>query len=234
MKKLAEILAGNSYPGRGIILGRSECGAYAAAAYFIMGRSQNSRNRVFVSEGDGLRTKAHDPALLKDPSLVIYNVLRVKDGMTILTNGDQTDTIYDALSSGGSFETALRTRDFEPDGPNYTPRISGIVEKSGAYKLSILKSSDGNPAQTQRFFYEYSAPISGQGHFIHTYECDGDPIPSFYGEPVCIEIKEDAESFANGIWRSLNADNKVSLFVRYINIADGKYRTVIKNKNLGD
>ena len=226
-------LAGNSYPGRGIVIGVSQDGGKAVIAYFIMGRSENSRNRVFVEEGEGIRTQAFDPAKLSDPSLVIYAPVRVLGEDTIVTNGDQTDTIYDFMSEGKTFEEALRTRTFEPDGPNYTPRISGIVSRKEGrftYKLSILKSTDGNPDQAQRFFFEYE-PQAGLGHFIHTYKCDGNPIPSYEGEPTPLEIQGDIDQFTAALWENLNQDNKVSLFVRFIDLSTGKQETRIVNKN---
>ena len=226
-------LAGNSYPGRGIVIGQSADGKQAVIAYFIMGRSENSRNRVFVEEGAGIRTQAFDPAKLSDPSLVIYAPVRVLGEATIVTNGDQTDTIYDFLKEGKTFEEALRTRTFEPDGPNYTPRISGIVSrKEGGftYKLSILKSSDGNPDQAQRFFFEYE-PQAGLGHFIHTYKQDGAPIPSYEGEPTPVLIEGNIDAFTASLWENLNQDNKVSLFVRTIDLTTGGTETRIVNKN---
>lgn len=226
-------LAGNSYPGRGIVIGQSADGKNAVIAYFIMGRSVNSRNRVFVEEGAGIRTQAHDPAKLSDPSLVIYAPVRVLGKATIVTNGDQTDTVYDFLKEGKTFEEALRTRTFEPDGPNYTPRISGIVERgegSFTYKLSILKSCGGDPDFAQRFFFEY-APKPGLGHFIHTYKCDGNPIPSYEGEPTPVSIEGDIDAFTASLWENLNENNKVSLFTRFINLETGKAETRIVNKN---
>ena len=226
-------LAGNSYPGRGIVIGQSADGKQAVIAYFIMGRSENSRNRVFVEEGAGIRTQAFDPAKLSDPSLVIYAPVRVLGEATIVTNGDQTDTIYDFLKEGKTFEEALRTRTFEPDGPNYTPRISGIVERrqgSFSYKLSILKSCGGDPDFAQRFFFEY-APKPGLGHFIHTYKQDGDPIPSYEGEPTPVLIEGDIDAFTASLWENLNQDNKVSLFVRTIDLTTGGTETRIVNKN---
>lgn len=226
-------LAGNSYPGRGIVIGQSADGKQAVVAYFIMGRSVNSRNRVFVEEPDGIRTEAADPAKLSDPSLVIYAPVRVLGEDTIVTNGDQTDTIYDFLKEGKTFEEALRTRTFEPDGPNYTPRISGIVERgegSFTYKLSILKSCGGDPDFAQRFFFEY-APKAGLGHFIHTYKQDGDPIPSYEGEPTPVFIEGDIDAFTASLWENLNEDNKVSLFTRFINLETGKAESRIVNKN---
>ncbi len=226
-------LAGNSYPGRGIVIGQSADGKQAVIAYFIMGRSENSRNRVFVEEGAGIRTQAFDPAKLSDPSLVIYAPVRVLGEATIVTNGDQTDTVYDFLKEGKTFEEALRTRTFEPDGPNYTPRISGIVERregSFSYKLSILKSCGGDPDFAQRFFFEY-APKPGLGHFIHTYKQDGDPIPSYEGEPTPVLIEGDIDAFTASLWENLNQDNKVSLFVRTIDLTTGGTETRIVNKN---
>ena len=232
MVSIAQDLSSNTYPGRGIILGRTPDGKKAAIAYFIMGRSVNSRNRVFVTDGDGIRTQAHDPALLSDPSLVIYAPVRVLGSSTIVTNGDQTDTIYDMMSQGRTFEDALRTRSFEPDAPNYTPRISGLVAKDGSYRLSILKSNNGNGASAQRFFYEYSQPVAGEGHFIHTYRCDGDPIPSYEGEPTLVEIPDlDLDAFTQLVWENLNPDNKVSLFTRYIDLETGAAESRIVNKN---
>ena len=226
-------LAGNSYPGRGIVIGQSADGKQAVIAYFIMGRSENSRNRVFVEEGAGIRTQAFDPAKLSDPSLVIYAPVRVLGEATIVTNGDQTDTVYDFLKEGKTFEEALRTRTFEPDGPNYTPRISGIVERrqgSFSYKLSILKSCGGDPDFAQRFFFEY-APKPGLGHFIHTYKQDGDPIPSYEGEPTPVLIEGNIDAFTASLWENLNQDNKVSLFVRTIDLTTGGTETRIVNKN---
>ena len=224
----------NSYPGRGIIIGKTLDGKKAVAAYFIMGRSVNSRNRVFVKDGEGIRTQAFDPAKLSDPSLVIYAPVRVLGNKTIVTNGDQTDTIYELMDKQQTFEQALRTRKFEPDGPNYTPRISGILHVEGGkfnYAMSILKSADGNPESCNRFTFAYEKPLAGQGHFIHTYMHDADPLPSFEGEPKRIAMENDMETFANCLWESLNPDNKVSLFVRYIDIATGTCETIIKNKN---
>lgn len=231
MVSLAKELKENSYPGRGIVLGRSTDGASAVIAYFIMGRSENSRNRVFVEEGQGIRTEAFDPSKLTDPSLIIYAPVRVLNGQTIVTNGDQTDTVYDFLKEGKTFEEALRTRTFEPDAPNFTPRVSGLVLPNGAYKLSILKSNAGNPDSVQRFFYEYAEPLAGEGHFIHTYRCDGSPIPSFEGDPTAVKIEGDIDSFTELVWNSLNEDNKVSLFTRFISLATGETETRILNKN---
>ena len=226
------LLRGNSYPGRGILLGRTQ--AHAVMAYFIMGRSENSRNRVFKETADGIRTEAFDPAKLTDPSLIIYAPVRKLGDHTIVTNGDQTDTILDYLRAGKTFEDALRTRTFEPDAPNFTPRISGMMtvkEGACAYHLSILKSG-GGPDMPERFFFEYPATRAGEGHLIHTYRGDGNPIPSFEGEPVCVAVSEDMESFSQKLWESLDSDNKVSLFVRYISLADGQTSTRIFNKNV--
>lgn len=234
MEHLDKLLQENTYPGRGIVIGQSEDGKHAVIAYFIMGRSQNSRNRVFVEDGDGIRTQAHDPAKLTDPSLIIYHPVRVLENVTVVTNGDQTDTICDFLQEGKSFQAALRTRTFEPDDPNFTPRISGVVKlkkKSFNYRLSILKSAGGNSDSVQRFFFEYLEPVPGEGQFLHTYRCDGDPIPSFVGEPVSVEIKGDIDTFTKKLWDSLNPDNKVSLFVRYIKLKSGVTETRIENKN---
>ncbi len=224
----------NSYPGRGIIIGKSPNGKYAVTAYFIMGRSENSRNRVFVEDGEGIRTQAFNPSKLSDPSLIIYAPVRVLGNKTIVTNGDQTDTIYELMDKQQTFEQSLRTREFEPDAPNYTPRISGIMHVENGeynYAMSILKSNNGNPDACNRYTFAYTNPVSGEGHFIHTYKCDGNPLPSFEGEPKLVAIKDDMNEFANDLWTSLNEDNKVSLFVRYIDIETGKYESVIINKN---
>lgn len=236
MKKLAlaQELKENAYPGRGIVIGRSKDGKKAVTAYFIMGRSENSRNRVFVEEGEGIRTQAFDPAKLEDPSLIIYAPVRVLGDETIVTNGDQTDTVYEGREKGLTFEESLRSREFEPDGPNYTPRISGLMKiKDGTfhYAMSILKSNNGNPESCNRFTYTYENPIAGEGRFIHTYMHDGNPLPSFEGEPKLVAIEEDIDDFTNTLWNSLSDDNKVSLFVRYIDIATGTYNTKIVNKN---
>lgn len=230
--KIEEELKGNSYPGRGILLGKSSDGENAVIAYFIMGRSENSRNRVFVEDGQGIKTQAFDPAKLVDPSLIIYSPVRVIGDTTIVTNGDQTDTVYNFLKDGKTFADALRTRTFEPDEPNFTPRISGVVTlKDGfGYKLSILKSANGNSDSVQRFFYEYNAPMNGQGHFIHTYQCDGNPIPSFEGEPTLVTVEGSIDVFTLALWENLNQDNKVSLFTRFINLKTGKADTRIVNK----
>ena len=228
---LSALLRANPYPGRGILLGRSADNTCAVCAYFIMGRSVNSRNRVFVSTPDGIRTQAQDPAKLSDPTLIIYNPVRRFGKATIVTNGDQTDTIREGLAAGRSMVESLRTRTFEPDGPNYTPRISGLLELGGQYTLSILKSAGGNPDSCQRFFYEYAQPIAGQGHFIHTYLGDGAPLPSFTGEPVAVALDApNAIVLAEQLWESLNEENKVSLFVRYIHLSDGSDETRVINK----
>ena len=234
MLSLEQELKGNAYPGRGIVIGKSEDGKYAVTSYFIMGRSENSRNRVFVTEGDGIRTQAYDPSKLTDPSLIIYAPVRVLGKETIVTNGDQTDTVYDGISKGLTFEQSLRSREFEPDAPNYTPRISGMLTVENGrfdYQMSILKSNNGNPAACNRYTFSYENPVAGEGHFIHTYLCDGNPLPSFEGEPKLVAIQDNIEIFTELLWNSLNADNKVSLFVRYINIETGEYETKIVNKN---
>ncbi len=231
---LEQELRSNSYPGRGIIIGRTPDGASAVTAYFIMGRSQNSRNRVFVEDGDGIRTQAYDPSKLEDPSLIIYAPVRVLGNKTIVTNGDQTDTIYEGMDCQMTFEQSLRSRTFEPDAPNYTPRISGILHiESGSYNyaMSILKSNNGDPDSCRRYTFAYENPKAGEGHFIHTYMQDGDPLPSFEGEPKPVSIPGDMDAFAGMLWNSLNEDNKVSLFVRYIDLASGTFRTTIINKN---
>ncbi|MDO4445124.1 MAG: IMP cyclohydrolase [Bacillota bacterium] len=234
MISLEQELKGNSYPGRGIVIGKSADGKKAAAAYFIMGRSENSRNRIFVEDGEGIRTQAFDPSKLVDPSLIIYAPVRVLGNDTIVTNGDQTDTIYEGLKEGLTFEQSLRSREFEPDGPNYTPRISGVMHIENGqydYAMSILKSNNGNPQACNRYTFSYENCVAGEGHFIHTYQCDGNPLPSFEGEPKLVAIPDDIEEFAQMLWSSLNEENKVSLFVRYINIEDGTYETKIINKN---
>lgn len=230
---LFDTLKQNAYPGRGIVLGTSADGASAVAAYFIMGRSENSRNRVFVTDGDGIRTQAFDPSKMVDPSLIIYAPVRVLGDTTIVTNGDQTDTVYDQMLAGKTFEESLRIWEFEPDAPNYTPRISGIIERKDGYQyaLSILKSADGNPDSCQRYTFTYSNPIAGVGHFIHTYQGDGNPLPSFEGEPEKVAIEGDIDTFTNAVWDSLNPENKVSLFVRFIDLKTGKAETRIVNKN---
>lgn len=235
-KSLETELKSNAYPGRGIVVGSSEDGTKAIIAYFIMGRSQNSRNRIFVEYEEGIRTQAFDPDKLEDPSLIIYSPVRVLNNKTIVTNGDQTDTIFDGILNGISFEQALRCREFEPDAPNFTPRISSVVRvdpdrNQFRYAISILKSDDGNPESCLRFTYGYKLPIKGIGHFIHTYMHDGNPLPSFEGEPKKVKLEGDIDSFTDMIWNSLNEENRVSLFTRYIDIATGKYETRIVNKN---
>lgn len=231
---IAKELSNNAYPGRGIVIGKSDDGLSAVTAYFIMGRSENSRNRVFTRDGNGLRTEAFDPSKLTDPHLIIYSPVRVLDNNLIVTNGDQTDTIYELMDKGLTFEQALRTREFEDDAPNYTPRISGILtfeDEKFSYAMSILKSANGNPECCQRHTFTYDNPIKGEGHFIHTYMGDGSPLPSFDGEPKLVEISGDIDEFTNMLWTNLNEDNKVSLFVRYVNLEDGTDETRIVNKN---
>ena len=228
---LQEKLSSNTYPGRGIVLGVTPDGKCAVAAYFIMGRSVNSRNRVFVQEPDGIRTEAHDPSLMKDPHLIIYHPVREAGKGLIVTNGDQTDTVWEALARGESWESALRTRLFEDDGPNWTPRISGILSVDGSYKMSILKAADAEGTACARLFYEYPA-IAGLGHFIHTYVCDGNPvIPTFQGEPERVAMDDDIDSFTNMLWENLNPDNKISLFVRYTDRNTGAFEQRIINKH---
>ena len=235
---LKEELTGNAYPGRGIIAGLSKDGKYAVSAYWTMGRSAGSRNRVFVTEQedgtDVIRTKAFDPSLIAgDPSLIIYAAVRVLGKKTIVTNGDQTDTIYEGLKNGLTFEQSLRSRKYEHDAPNYTPRISSLLDLEDGYKyaISILKSENGNPDNTLRYTFTYDAPQPGQGRYIHTYLGDGTPLPSYEGEPLPVEIDGDIETFAAKLWSWLNTDNKVSLFVRFIDIKTGEARTIIENKN---
>lgn len=233
MLSLEQELKNNSYPGRGIVIGRSADGTKAVTAYFIMGRSVNSRNRVFTETADGIKTEAADPSKLTDPHLIIYSPVRVLGDNTIVTNGDQTDTIYELMEKGQTFEQSLRTREYEDDAPNFTPRISGIMTvKDGSYDyaMSILKSADGNPDCCERFTFTYDKPLNGTGHFIHTYMGDGNPLPSFEGEPKLVAIPDDMAEFTDMLWNSLNEDNKVSLFVRYIDIATGKAETKVINK----
>ena len=235
MNTIESLLSSNSYPGRGIIIGESADGKNAMIAYFIMGRSENSRNRIFERYERGMRTKAFDESKLVDPSLIIYNPYLERKSIDIITNGDQTDTIYDHMEEGKSFEDALMTREFEPDAPNFTPRISGVAyycfpRNVFTYSLSILKSADGDPEVCNRYFYRY-APRKGIGHFIHTYECDGNPIPSFYGEPEMVKLPNTAEELADVVWKNLNADNKVSLFVRCVPLDGSKPTEIIINKN---
>ena len=235
MLSLENELKGNAYPGRGIVIGKTKDGKKSAIAYFIMGRSENSRNRVFVEECEGIRTQAFDPSKLSDPSLIIYAPVRVLGNKTIVTNGDQTDTVYELMDKQQTFEQALRTREFEPDAPNYTPRISGILHiENGSYNyaMSILKSNNGNPDACNRYTFAYSQPVAGEGHFIHTYMGDGSPLPSFEGEPKLVGIPDDMNAFGEMVWNSLNDDNKVSLFVRFIDIETGRYESKIYNKNV--
>ena len=227
---LKEKLSTNAYPGRGIVLGITPDGTQAVAAYFIMGRSVNSRNRVFVQEPDGIRTEAHDPSLMKDPHLIIYHPVREAGCGLIVTNGDQTDTVWEYLAKGESWEAALRTRMFEDDGPNWTPRISGLLAGDGSYKMSILKAADAEGSACARFFYEYPA-IAGLGHFIHTYVTDGNPIPTFQGEPERVKIPNCIDCFTGKIWESLNENNKISLYVRYIDLETGAVTSKMINKN---
>lgn len=231
---IATLLRENAYPGRGIILGKTPDGKNAVIAYFIMGRSVNSRNRVFEATADGIRTKAFDESKLSDPHLIIYSPVRVLGNKTIVTNGDQTDTIYDHMDRQETFEQSLRTREYEDDAPNYTPRISGIVhmeDDSFNYAMSILKSADGNPDSVHRFTFSYNSPLCGEGHFIHTYMGDCNPLPSFEGEPEKIATVDDIDAFTDMLWNSLNEDNKVSLFVRYINVETKQATDRIVNKN---
>ena len=227
---LNEYLASNEYPGRGIAVAKAPDGRQMFIGYFIMGRSENSRNRVFVKTDDGIRTEAFDPVKLADPSLIIYHPVRTMGSDLVVTNGDQTDTIYDLMSQGKSFADALRTRTFEPDGPNYTPRISAVVYEDGSYQMSILKSADGNGDSVQRYFFDYPQPVAGEGHFISTYKHNGSPIPSFEGEPLRFACPRTLGDFAHGLWSSLNADNKVSLFARVIDLESGESGDMIFNK----
>jgi len=231
---LQDDLKSNSYPGRGIIMGKTPDGTKAVAAYFIMGRSDNSRNRVFVEAGEGIRTQAFDPSRVTDPSLIIYAPVRVMGNKTIVTNGDQTDTIYEGMDIQLTFEQSLRCREFEPDSPNYTPRISGIMHMEGGrfnYAMSIIKSNHGNPDSCNRYTFAYDNPEAGEAHFIHTYMHDGNPLPSFEGEPKLTATLDDLDEFTAMIWDSLHEENKISLFVRYIDIESGAYETRIVNKN---
>ncbi len=234
MLKLEQELKKNTYPGRGIVIGRSDDGRSAVIAYFIMGRSVNSRNRVFVTQGEGIRTQAYDPAKLADPSLIIYAPVRVRGNDIIVTNGDQTDTVYEGLEKGLTFEQSLRSREFEPDGPNYTPRISGLAHLENGefdFAMSILKSNEGDPSCCCRHTFSYDRPAAGEGRFIHTYMHDGEPLPSFQGEPKRVVIEGGIDSFTDMLWESLNQENKVSLFVRFIDLATGNQETRIVNKN---
>ena len=231
-QEITALLKGNPYPGRGLIMGRSGDDRYAVAAYFIMGRSENSRNRIFTPTRDGIRTEAHDPSKMTDPSLIIYHPVRKVGRGLIVTNGDQTDTVRDYILKGRTFAEALKTRTFEPDAPNYTPRISGLLSPDGSFQLSILKSAEGNPDCCCRYFYHYDAPLPGEGCFLHTYLGDGSPLPSFEGEPerAALDAKTP-ESLADQVWESLNPENKVSLFVRFVDLTDGTHRDVIRNRH---
>ena len=226
--ELTQLLSADPYPGRGIVLGTSEDGKRSVVAYFIMGRSENSRNRIFVQEPDGIRTEAYDPAKLADPSLIIYHPVRQIGRALIVTNGDQTDTVRDFLERGLTFEDALRTRQFEPDGPNWTPRISGLLSPDGSYKLSILKSADAAGTACARQTFEYPA-LPGVGHFLHTYVGDGDPLPTFRGEPERVAIRGEIEELARSIWESLDANNRISLYVRMTDLATGRYEEKLIN-----
>ncbi len=232
-ENLADILAKNTYPGRGIVIGKTEDGKSAAIAYFIMGRSENSRNRVFIENGDEVIIHPFDASKVQDPSLIIYSPIRVYENHLIVTNGDQTDTVYEGLKAGKSFEAALETRAFEPDAPNFTPRISGMLtfqKSTFTYKMSILKSADAEGTACNRYAFSY-APIAGTGHFIHTYNCDGNPIPTFTGEPERVAIPSDIDTFADTIWNNLNEQNKISLYVRFVNLETGAVENRMFNKN---
>ena len=233
VNELSELLAGNTYPGRGIVIGKTEDGTKAAVAYFIMGRSENSRNRVFKEVGDSVVTEPFDFSKVEDPSLIIYSAIRKFENKLMVTNGDQTDTIYDFVSTGKCFKQSLKTREFEPDAPNFTPRISGMLTFSDndfKYQMSILKSADEKGSACNRYFYEY-APLNGLGHFIHTYVCDGNPIPTFQGEPERVRILNDIDEFTASIWENLNEQNKISLYVRYTDLATGNVENRMINKN---
>lgn len=231
-RKLEQSLTANAYPGRGIIIGQSPDGRKGVLAYFIMGRSENSRNRVFIEQGEELVIHPHDPTLVSDPSLIIYSPVRVLGRKTIVTNGDQTDTIYDFIQQGKSFEEALSTRCFEPDRPNFTPRISGILhmDETFSYQLSILKAADSEGSGCNRLTFSYH-PVPGLGHFIHTYNCNGDPLPSFTGEPREVELPDSIDELAKEIWSSLNSENKISAYIRYIDLKNGSFESRLINKN---
>ncbi|RKI71127.1 inosine monophosphate cyclohydrolase [bacterium 1xD42-67] len=234
LTNLMTYLAENPYPGRGILMGRTADNQEAVIAYFIMGRSENSRNRIFERTEDGIRTRAFDESKMTDPSLIIYHPVRLlPNGLLVVTNGDQTDTIRDHIAQGHCYRHALNTRKFEPDGPNWTPRISGVMKPDGSYNLSILKSMDGDPDCCCRYFFEYDNPVPGTGHFIHTYQSDGDPLPSFQGEPRLVELgtQFNIDSLTDTIWNSLNADNKVSLYVQFTDLESGNWEYTITNKN---
>ncbi|MBQ9857890.1 MAG: IMP cyclohydrolase [Oscillospiraceae bacterium] len=233
-ENIFNLLENNSYPGRGILIGKSEDGTKNYIVYFIMGRSENSRNRIFSYTEDGIRTEAFDPAKLSDPSLIIYHPVRFTCKKAIVTNGDQTDTIRDSIEAGHCIRHALSQREFEPDCPNYTPRISGVVNEDGSYTMSILKSTDGDPSCCCRYYFDYDKPIAGTGHFISTYVGDGNPLPSFKGEPIRVDVMGTIEEYANKVWTALNADNKVSLYACEIDIATGEHKQLILNKNKGE
>ena len=233
VNKMADLLKNNTYPGRGIVIGKSKDGKKAVFAYFIMGRSENSRNRIFVEDGEDLKTKAFDESKVKDPSLIIYSPVRHLDNKIIVTNGDQTDTVYDGLKNGIGFCKSLHTREFEPDAPNFTPRISGLLvfeDGEFSYKMNILKSIDEQGTGCARYTYDYPS-VSGLGHFIHTYVCDGNPIPTFQGEPERVEIPDDIDEFTDELWNNLNENNKISLYVKYVDIASGASDKRLINKN---
>ena len=229
----SKLLLPNTYPGRGIIIGKSRDGKCAVTAYFIMGRSENSRNRIFTEKDGAIYTEPYDYSKVSDPSLIIYSAIRKINNKLIVTNGDQTDTIYDFIAKGEDMRAALRTRDFEPDAPNFTPRISGVLtfdKGDFTYEMSILKSADSVGSATNRYFYEYNS-IAGLGHFIHTYVCDGNPIPTFQGEPERVTVSSDIDEYTNAIWNSLNENNKISLYVRYVDLETGKVESRLINKN---
>jgi len=233
VKTLEERLAGNRYPGRGIVIGKTPDGSKAVAAYFIMGRSANSRNRIFTEKDGEIFTEPFDASRVEDPSLIIYAAVRSFENHLIVTNGNQTDTIYDGLRAGGSFESALEPREFEPDGPNWTPRISGMLtfaDRDFTYKMSILKSGDRAGSFCNRFTYSYGAE-AGLGHFLHTYVCDGNPIPTFQGEPERVAIPDSIDTLTEALWNSLDAENKISLYVRYVDLATGACEERMVNKN---
>ncbi len=231
---IGKLIKGNPYVGRGIVIGKTEDGKNAVSAYFIMGRSANSRNRVFAEKDGAVFTEPFDASKVEDPTLIIYAAVREYKNNLIVTNGDQTDTVYDGLRAGKSFDAALRARAFEPDGGNYTARISGILhfeEDTFSYEMNILKSNGGDPSSCNRYNFFYDNPKIGEGRFLHTYKCDDDPLPSFEGEPEIIEIKGNIDEFTEDVWESLNFENKVSLFVRFVDLETGKWETRIKNKN---
>ena len=230
---IKDLLSSNTYPGRGIIIGKSEDGKKAVTAYFIMGRSENSRNRVFIENGEEVIIHPFDASKVEDPSLIIYSPIRVYENNLIVTNGDQTDTVYDGLEAGMSFEDALTQREFEPDAPNFTPRISGMItfdENDFTYKMNILKSADAQGTACNRFNYAYKS-LAGLGHFIHTYVCDGNPIPTFQGEPERVFIPSDIDEFTQAIWSTLNEQNKISLYVRFVDLETGDVENRMINKN---